>query len=118
MVVPAEPYLSLNEATEFFPGRKVSLFTVRRYALDGVLTRSGRRVFLQHRVSGRTRYTTVDWIGEFLRERAAADQVAPTAVAGDVIPAPKRQRATKLDPTTMSEHRAALELFGVKGGAR
>ena len=67
-----DEHLTLSQAAKLAPGRPSSN-CLWRWCRRGVLSRAGERIYLQHvRVGGKV-YTRVEWIENFARTLAAAD---------------------------------------------
>jgi len=67
MMTTTERLHSLREATQLFPVPR-GYETIRRWATDGVQRRDGHTVVLRTIFIGRVRFTSKEWIDNFLKE--------------------------------------------------
>lgn len=67
-----DDFFSAVEASRHIPGKPAYL-TIYRWMVDGLKTRSGQLVFLDHQQVGRKRLTSIPMIQKFLSDIAAAD---------------------------------------------
>ena len=65
--------LTLSEAARKCPGH-VSSATVWRWIREGLKTRTGKKVYLEHRRVGRKILTSLFWLDEFFKAVATEDQ--------------------------------------------
>jgi hypothetical protein len=67
-----DPLMTIAEASQQLPGHP-SIHAIWRWCRKGVLTRSGKRIFLKHVRLGRRVLTRTDWLEEFGQLVATGD---------------------------------------------
>lgn len=67
-------YLTLGQAARKYCRKPLAPSTLWRWATEGLLAKTGRRVRLKYLVEGGTKVTTPEWLDEFREALAEEDQ--------------------------------------------